>query len=129
MDHPAPTFEQLVAFDRVVREGSFSRAALALKIGQPAVSSRIQGLEEALGAPLFRRGRRIAITTLGESFLPYVKRALELVSEGVETARLTRHGQRGRITLGVLGSLAGAVVGPALAKFMAAHPEVDCLVR
>jgi len=38
--------DQLVAFERVVREGSFSRAAIALGIGQPAVSSRIQGQQE-----------------------------------------------------------------------------------
>jgi DNA-binding transcriptional LysR family regulator len=124
-----PSFEQLVAFERVVREGSFSRAALALKIGQPAVSSRIQALEAALGGALFRRGRRSAITPLGESFLPYVRRALAVLAEGIETAHLTQKGRRGRIALGVLGSLAGALAGPALAKFMAAHPEVDCLVR
>ncbi len=35
-----------------MREGSFSRAALALKLGQPAISSRIQGLEAAPGGPL-----------------------------------------------------------------------------
>jgi len=122
-------FEQLVAFERVVREGSFSRAALALEIGQPAVSNRIQTLERALGGALFRRGRRTTVTTLGESFLPYVRRALEVLAEGVATARLTQEGQRGRVTLGALGSLAGAVVGPALAKLTAAHPEVDCLVR
>jgi DNA-binding transcriptional LysR family regulator len=124
-----PAFEQLLAFERVVREGSFSRAALALRIGQPAVSSRIQALERSLGGALFRRGRRIAITALGESFLPYARRALDLLAEGVETARLTQQGRRGRVTLGALGSLAGAVVGPALAKLTAAHPEVDCRVR
>ena len=121
--------EQLVAFERVVREGSFSRAALALKLGQPAVSSRIQALEAALGGALFRRGRRITITTLGETFLPYARRTLELVAEGMEAARLTQEGRRGRVSLGALGSLAGAVIGPALAKFTASHPEVDCLVR
>ena len=47
----APALEQLIAFERVVREGSFSRAALALGIGQPAISSRIQALEVALGEP------------------------------------------------------------------------------
>jgi DNA-binding transcriptional LysR family regulator len=121
--------EQLVAFERVVREGSFSRAALALKIGQPAVSSRIQGLEAVLGGALFRRGRRVTITSLGETFLPYARRALDLVAEGIEAARLTQEGRRGRVSLGVLGSLAGAVAGPALAAFTAAHPDVDCLVR
>jgi DNA-binding transcriptional LysR family regulator len=40
---------QLETFDRIVREGSFSRAAVALGIGQPAVSSRIQSLEQTLG--------------------------------------------------------------------------------
>jgi DNA-binding transcriptional LysR family regulator len=124
-----PALEQLIAFERVVREGSFSRAALALKIGQPAISSRIQGLEAALGGAVFRRGRRVAITTLGESFLPYARRALELLTEGVETARLTQEGRRGRVSLAALGSLASALVGPALAKFTAAHPGVDCLVR
>jgi DNA-binding transcriptional LysR family regulator len=124
-----PSVEQLVAFERVVREGSFSRAALALNIGQPAVSSRIQGLEAALGGALFRRGRRVAITALGESFLPFARRTLDLLAEGVATARLTQEGRRGRVTLGVLGSLAGALAAPALAKFTAAHPDVDCLVR
>ena len=39
--------DQLVAFQRIVREGSFSRAAFALGIGQPAVSARIAALEAA----------------------------------------------------------------------------------
>lgn len=121
--------EQLEAFERVAREGSFSRAALALGIGQPAVSSRIQALERALGGPLFRRGRQIAITALGEGFLPYARRSLEVLAEGVTVGRLTQQGRRGRISIGVLNSLAGALVGPALARFLRACPEVGCLVR
>src|SRR4051812_9886468 len=121
--------EQMVAFDRVAREGSFSRAALALGIGQPAVSSRIQALERALGGLLFRRGRRIALTPLGDSFLPYVRRSLEVLTEGMSAGRLTQQGKRGRISIGVLNSLAGSLVGPALARFMRACPEVSCLVR
>jgi len=42
-------FDQLLAFERVAREGSFSRAALAVGIGQPAMSARIHALEAALG--------------------------------------------------------------------------------
>jgi DNA-binding transcriptional LysR family regulator len=121
--------EQLVAFERVEREGSFSRAALALGIGQPAISSRIQALEVALGGKLFHRGRRVTITSLGESFMPFVRRALEVLAEGVATSRLVQEGQRGRVSLGTLNSLAGALVGPALGRFMSAHPQVDCLVQ
>src|SRR4051812_35203046 len=68
---PAMDLDRLSTFDKVVREGSFSRAAVALGIGQPAVSSRIQALEEDLGAILLVRGRRVTLTPTGESFLPY----------------------------------------------------------
>jgi DNA-binding transcriptional LysR family regulator len=98
---------QLTAFDRIAREGSFSRAALAIGIGQPAISARIHALEAAVGGALFTRGRRVALTPMGESFLPAARRALQVLDEGLETARLAQSGQRGRVRLGVLGSLAG----------------------
>ena len=40
---------QIEAFERVVREGSFTRAAEALNLTQPAVSTRITSLETELG--------------------------------------------------------------------------------
>jgi DNA-binding transcriptional LysR family regulator len=121
--------EQLVAFQRVVREGSFSRAAFALGVGQPAISARIAALEEAVGGPLFTRGRRVALTPLGESFLPYVRRALEVLQEGLASARAVQVGTRGRVSLASLNSLAGGLVGPALAQLLGAHPELDCIAR
>jgi DNA-binding transcriptional LysR family regulator len=121
--------DQLSAFDHVAREGSFTRAAISLGIGQPAVSARIQSLEEQVGGALFTRGRRIALTALGESFLPFARRALEILGEGIEAARQAQVGQRGRIRLGSLASLAGGLVGPALSAFVRAHPQVDCTVR
>jgi LysR family transcriptional regulator, low CO2-responsive transcriptional regulator len=121
--------DQITAFEKVVREGSFSRAAVALGIGQPAVSSRIQALEEDVGGILFNRGRRISLTPMGEGFLPYARRVLEVLREGVDAARMAQSGERGRVKLGALGSLAGGLVGPALAKFMRTHPEIDCTLR
>lgn len=123
------SMDQLLAFQRVVREGSFTRAAITLKLGQPAVSARIQALERAVGGPLFTRGRRIALTPLGETFLPFARRAIEVLDQGLEAARLLGTGHRGRITLASLGSLAGALVGPAIAAVTAAHPELEWLVR
>jgi len=120
---------QLAAFVRVARDGSFSRAALSLGIGQPAVSSRIQGLEDELGGALFRRGRRISVTPLGESFLPYARRVLDVLHEGVESARMAQLGGRGRVKLGSLGSLSAGLVAPALARFNRTHPSVDCMLK
>src|SRR5438067_11703232 len=74
--------DQLVAFDRIAREGTFSRAAVALGLGQPAVSARILALEDAVGGSLFVRGRKLRLTALGESFLPYARRAPEVRRAG-----------------------------------------------
>lgn len=121
--------DQLAAFDRVAREGSFSRAAMSMGLGQPAVSARILALEDALGGTVFVRARRIRLTALGETFLPFARRALDLVREGTEVARLAQVGERGSVRIGALGSLAGELVGPALAEFLRGHPKVECTVR
>jgi DNA-binding transcriptional LysR family regulator len=122
--------EQLRAFERIVREGSFSRAAWALGLAQPTISARVQALERAVGGALFVRGGRGAtLTDLGASFLPYARRALDVLEAGVEAARQAQAGERGRVTIGVLESLSGGFLGPALAAFHADHPQVDVLVR
>jgi DNA-binding transcriptional LysR family regulator len=125
---------QLAAFDRVVRERSFSRAARALDIAQPTISERIRALERAVGGELFARGggrggRGAELTDLGASFLPFARRALEVLDAGIEVARQTDAGERGRATLGVLESLSGSFLGPPLARFHAAHPGVEVVVR
>jgi LysR family transcriptional regulator, low CO2-responsive transcriptional regulator len=121
--------DQLAAFDHIVREGSFTRAAVALGIGQPAVSARVQALEDEIGGILFTRGRRVALTSLGETFLPFARRALDVLGEGVDAARRAQVGQRGHIRIACLGSVAGGLLGPALARFAHGYPDVDCTVR
>jgi DNA-binding transcriptional LysR family regulator len=122
--------DQLLTFERIVREGSFSRAAWSLDLAQPTVSARMQALEQAVGGPLFARsGRGVALTDLGASFLPFARRALDVLDAGVEAARQAQVGQRGRVSIGVLESLSGSFLGPAVARFHAEHPDVDLLVR
>ncbi|MCU0491443.1 MAG: LysR family transcriptional regulator [Chloroflexaceae bacterium] len=121
--------EQLRSFERIVRTGSFSRAAWELGIAQPTISARVQALEQAVGGPLFvRGGRRATLTDLGASFLPYARRALALLHEGVAAAQQSQAGERGRVTLGLLESLSGSFLGPALADYSAAQPHVSMLV-
>ncbi|MCX6050101.1 MAG: LysR family transcriptional regulator [Chloroflexi bacterium] len=122
--------EQLTAFDRVVREGSFSRAARELHLAQPTISARIQTLEQAVGGPLLVRSNQgVKLTALGVGFLPYARRALAALLEGVAAAQEAQRGLRGRIKIGVLGSLAENLLAPALIKFQASHPTVECYAR
>jgi DNA-binding transcriptional LysR family regulator len=121
---------QLHAFERIVREGSFSRAARALTISQPAISARVAALEREIGGPLFRRGgRTLELTTRGEAFLPFARRALDVLGAGVEAAQLAEAGQRGRLTLGLLESLTGGVFASAVARFARTHAQVEIFMR
>jgi len=122
--------DQLTAFDRIVREGSFSRAARELHLAQPTISARIQALEHEVGGALLARSNHGAkLTTLGVSFLPYARRALAAMLEGVAAAQEAQRGQRGRVTIGVLGSLAETLLAPVLVKFQTSHPTVECYAR
>ena len=122
--------EQLITFERIVREGSFSAAAWALDIPQPTVSARIKTLEQTVGGALFhRRGRQISLTDLGQTFLPYAQRTIAILTEGVEMARQAEQGQRGRVTYGGLSSLSGGLLGPAIAQFHLQHPQVELMTR
>lgn len=121
--------DQLIAFERVVREGSFSKAAWSLGIAQPTISARIQGLEQTVGGSLFHRGRKVKLTERGVSFLPYARRMIATLQEGLESVRLAHSGERGRLTIGVLRSLTGKFLSPVLGKFQKQYPEVECYVR
>lgn len=68
----------LQAFRAVAENGSFRRAAERIRITQPALSRRIDKLESALNVKLFERTtRKVALTTVGQAFMPQVERMLD----------------------------------------------------
>lgn len=69
MDYPS-----LVAVSAVIREGSFERAANALGITPSAISQRVRGLEERLGAILVIRGQPCMPTELGSTLCAHLDR-------------------------------------------------------
>ncbi len=72
------------AFITVAELGSFSRAAEALFITQPAVSKRIALLEEQLGGTLFDRiGRKVILNEAGNALLPVALRIMQEVKESL----------------------------------------------
>ncbi len=122
--------EQLFAFDQIVRSGGYGRAAEALGISQPTLSARIQVLERDVGGKLFvRQGRGVALSDRGAAFLPYARRALEVLREGVAMGERAERGDAGRVTLAVLESLSGYFLGPVIAGYRDRHPEVSVAVR
>jgi len=55
--------QHLLYFGVVAREGSVTRAAAELQLGQPTISARLHLLEDTFGHTLFRRvGRHLMLT-------------------------------------------------------------------
>lgn len=79
----------LSAFVAIAGHGSFSSAAEALHLTQPAVSKRIALLEAQLSARLFDRlGRQVVLTEAGLALLP---RAQRILAELDDTRRVLEH--------------------------------------
>jgi DNA-binding transcriptional LysR family regulator len=73
MDH-----RQLAFLCALARERHFGRAAVACNVTQPTLSARIKQLEEELGTPLIRRGRRFeGLTAEGERVLKHARMILD----------------------------------------------------
>lgn len=63
----------------------FTKAAEELGIAQSSLSHAVHSLENELGVYLFeKQGRNVVLTTEGRCFSQYVKRALEILDEGIE---------------------------------------------
>jgi LysR family hydrogen peroxide-inducible transcriptional activator len=117
-------------FVTVVREGTFTRAAERLYITQPSLSEQIRKLETELGSPLFQRlGRRLALTSAGEAFLPHAERVLLEVEQARARVQEVRGLRLGRLSIGVLPSAAARLLPALLAEFRSRHPGVEVVLR
>ena len=102
----------------VVRRGGFSRAAATLHLSQPAISRRLRLLEDELGAPLFDRVRSGAtLTDAGRAFLPHAEALLASMRDGVEAVGALKGGDRGTVTLAIVGTLASTPLTDRLRRF------------
>jgi DNA-binding transcriptional LysR family regulator len=118
--------DQLQAFAAVARAGSFTRAARALGLSQPALSRRVAGLEEALEAMLLVRGRTgAALTEAGRRVLDFVAAERALEEELLGDLAPAPASYRGVVRIAGLSSMVPPVVLPALAPFLRAHPAVQ----
>ncbi|MHB1630380.1 MAG: LysR family transcriptional regulator, partial [Bacilli bacterium] len=109
---------------------NFRAASEALFISQPTVSVHVRQLEEELGAALFeRRGRRVRLSAAGRRFLREARRIVEAHDDNLQQFRSWLQGYAGSLTLGVSPLIAASVLPRIVAKFSAAHPEVELRIR
>ena len=118
------TLRQLRVFAAVADRGSFSRAAEALHLTQPAVSMQVKALEAQVGLPLFEQiGKRIHLTEAGETLQRLSRTVGDELRAAEEALDAMRGLRQGRLAIAVV-STAKYVAPPLLARFLSAHPGV-----
>ena len=121
------SLQQIRCFCAALELGSFTAAAEALRVSQPAVAEQIRKLEQALGADLFvRAGRGVVPTEAGRAFAEHATRSLRAVEDAAgSVGELTalrggtvahRHLRRARRRGGV---------DELVAAFLRRHPDVS----
>ncbi|MDR5739802.1 pca operon transcription factor PcaQ [Caballeronia sp. LZ016] len=122
-------FRHLQCFLAVTQLGSVQRAADSLSITQPAVSKTIGELESILGVRLFERGRRGAVPTReGRLFAPHASACVASLREGVDMLLRERGDVPGAVSIGVLPTVANALLPPAFAAFRQQWPAISLSV-
>lgn len=112
-------------FVTVAELGTVSKAALRLRIAQPALSRQIIDLEQELGLQLFDRvGRRLLLTGEGEQLLAGCRVLLNYASALKEQAELLRHGDTGILKIAGSPQHIESVLSQFLHRYAERYPNV-----
>ena len=116
---------RLQVFHAVAKHLSFTKAAEALFMTQPAVTFQIRQLEEHFNTRLFDRAHgRITLTPAGAMALEYAERILNLSSE-LDTRLKEMSGQvAGPLLIGASTTIAEFLLPQVLGEFKSRHPAV-----
>jgi DNA-binding transcriptional LysR family regulator len=116
---------RLRTFVTVAELGTVSKAAVHLRIGQPALSRQITDLQQELGLRLFDRvGRLLVLTAQGEQLLVDCRRVLTDLATVRERADILRSGDRGVLKIGAPPHTIESVLSRFLPGYAEQFPNV-----
>jgi DNA-binding transcriptional LysR family regulator len=121
-----PPLSAIVAFDAVVRLGTFTRAASELHLTQSAVSKQIKRLELSLGTPLFeRKGNDVILTSSGAVLYRAVTQSLQCIKEAVQQIDDCLAPS---LSISASSGIASYLVIPMISLFRKSHAQIDVRV-
>ncbi|ELX11243.1 transcriptional regulator LysR family [Janthinobacterium sp. HH01] len=112
------------AFVAIADFGGFQKAAETLHVTQTAVTQRLRNLEDFLGVMLIERTTRsIALTSIGENFLPQARRLLQELSSTLSEIRETGKAQRGDVALACVPTVGIQYLPQIIQAYSARFPD------
>ena len=125
-----PTLRQLHYLKLLAEHASFSRAAEAAHVSQPALSAGVQELEKILGAPVVERTRgNVQLTAVGAEAVKRAEDVLARTEDLVEAARNAGKPLSGRFRLGVIPTVAPFLLPARLPALREAYPALRLFIR
>lgn len=125
-----PTLRQLQYLKLLAEHASFSRAAEAAHVSQPALSAGVQELEKILGAPVVERTRgNVQLTAVGAEAVKRAEDVLARTEDLVEAARNAGKPLSGRFRLGVIPTVAPFLLPAKLPGIKLAYPALRLFIR
>lgn len=120
-----PQLKTLIAIDE---HGSFTAAARALGRSQSAITQQMQGLEEAVGQPLFITvGRTRRLTSSGRTLLRHAREIISLCNHALLSADRSHYS--GTVRLGAPPELAQAILPAVLREFGRLRPRSQVVLH
>ena len=124
-----PSVNQLEYVLAVHQHGHFGRAAEALGVSQPTLSSQIQRVENELGIALFdRQSKPIVLTEPGRALIEYAREVVSAHEKLLAAAEGTLSEPSGPFSLGIIPTLAPYVLPWFLRDFASRYPRVELSV-
>jgi DNA-binding transcriptional LysR family regulator len=114
----------LEAFIAIADQGGFRKAAQAVHITQTALSRRLQNLESLLDVKLVERTTRsVALTAIGERFLPQARRIVSELGTALVELRESGKAQRGDFSIACVPTVGVHHLPRVLQEYSASHPQ------
>lgn len=118
-------FKDLLIFIRIAENGSFQDTALSVHLSQPAVTRRMQKLEEVLGVELFKRTtRKTELTRTGIEFLPKARRMMEDFELSVLSIKEMATNQKGTVVIACIPTAAFYFLPRVIKEFNSLYPNI-----
>jgi DNA-binding transcriptional LysR family regulator len=122
---PRPDFNDLLAFQAVAREGSFTRAAAQLNVSPSALSHTIRRLESVLDVRLLTRTTRsVALTDAGERLLNEIAHHFDDIDRAVDSLMAMRDKPTGTLRINAGEHAVRSILWPRLDAFLRQYPDI-----
>lgn len=120
------SYNQIVIFQCIAKEGSIRGTARKLEMAAPSVSQSLKLLESKLGIPLFRRStRQMSLTEAGKFLLENTSDAIATLDYALESVSDLSHAPSGHVSITVPRFVYRNILKPIIPKFCETYPDIQ----